>query len=150
VKRTPTQPITIGGGIDADALALIEGMQPYRGLDDGKNLALINDLDIMDKHHFVILTTMVAGSWGRVLTDPRFPPVVEHGRPEPTSGVKAGDIAAWFVYAAPLRHADPNLNLLPDVAFVEGPLAGESFMEIGRLLRWTETLFYRFARYLPT
>jgi len=148
VVEKPKQ-IAISGGIDAQALQIIDDVQPYHGTSDGQNLLLLNKLDIMDKHHFAIVTAMVAGNWGRVV-DPRFPTIIEKGRPNPTVGVKAGDEAAWFVYATPLNNPDPNLNLLPDVSFVEGPLAGESFLEIGELLRWVQALFRRFARFFPT
>jgi hypothetical protein len=160
IRKPPASTVTIAGGVDPDALRLIDDIQPYRGGDDGKNLALINDLDIMDKHHFVIVTAMVAGGWATIVGmggsldlpmsshDATIPNIIDRGRPDPTQGVKVGDVVAWFVYDAPLHHADPNFDLLPDVTFIEGPLAGESFLEIGVLLRWLrDDLLPRFARF---
>jgi len=160
VKNPPAQPITIDGGVDPAARAMIDDLHPYRGGNEGKNLALVNDLDIMDKHHFVIVTAMVAGTWttivdsGGVLNLPpsvpdlTIPNIIDSGRPDPTRGVRVGDVVAWFVDDAPLDHPDPNFDLLPDVTFVEGPLAGRSFLEIGVLLRWLrDYLLPRFARF---
>lgn len=153
--------VRIAGGVDPDALALIEQVQPYHGRDEGENLRLINALDIMDKHRYLIVTAMAVGSWTRVDMssgnvkippdapyDSSVPDIIDQGRPDPTSGVKAGDIVAWFTYAAPLPNPDPNFDLLPDITFVEGPLAGKSVMEILVPLRWVQyALLPRFARF---
>ena len=73
------------------------------------------------------------------------PEIIDHGRSDPTISLKAGDVVAWFRYATPLHDADPNLDIAPGISFKEGPLAGQSFLELGVLVRWTREFLTRFT-----
>ncbi len=140
--------ITIEGGVDPDALKIIQDIQPNNGGYDGKNLALINDLDIMDKHHYVIATELPVETWAKHDPNTSIPTRIASAVGDPTRGLQAGDEMARFRYDPPLKYRDPNLKLQPGITFVEGPLAGQSFKELGIRVAWLRDDFLpRFARF---
>lgn len=139
----------VAGGVNPNALKIIEEVQPYNGTDTGMQLKLLGELDNFDKHRELIVTV------GRVHTGSTYGDV---GHPALNGEIKFtgqpvehGKVVARVFYDPPIPEPDPNLSLRPYITFGRrGPIAGEIVVGVlGTLLWEVQNLTSQFLPFIP-
>lgn|GEM_PF-3236227 len=124
----------------------IDSVQPYKGTTTGKRLAVLHDLDIIDKHRAQLVTVLAAGALRKKYTRDNFEaarqfPVWERPiwiSPEP---LEYGKKCLTVSYAAPQMEIDPYLSIRIQILFGKGsPARGQTVTavvdDLVRLVRY--------------
>ena len=113
-------PLKVGGGVSREIMEVIESIQPYHGGDTGRRLKMLNSLDVVDKHHTLVVVAQVARAAG-TNWDP--------GGVAPPDAIEVwwsrrrlvdDEIVVRFTFDPPNPELDPNLHFYPNVAFEKG------------------------------
>jgi hypothetical protein len=114
---------TISGGVSRDIREVLEVVQPYHGPKGPHGLALLRDLDNIDKHRRLVV--VVAATQNTLSTsisgDPMAPPpstTIFTRRP-----LEHDQVIAIVTYERPYQQPDPNLRFMPHIAFGDGESA---------------------------
>lgn len=113
-------PLTISGGVSAEALKKLDAVQPYNAPNGHRNdlLWLLHRLDVIDKHRHLVLhavavhgfrQTLVVGDLGEM------PSAVVTGRP-----LKHREIVLVLTYPTPRAEPNPQVQIYPSVVFGQG------------------------------
>lgn len=116
-------PLELTGSVSNEVIRAIDHYQPYQAQEGVHPLALLRDLDNIDKHRHLILGA-AAVSWGigaYSKTGPNIRPLVTSFRAFPVS-LKPGVVAAKVIYAEPYPKPDPYFKLSIDILLDDGPL----------------------------
>ena len=124
----------------------IDSVQPYKGTTTGKRLAVLHDLDIIDKHRAQLLTVLAAGALRKKYTRDNFEaaskfPMWERPiwiSPEPLEHNKK---CLTVSYAVPQMQIDPYLSIRIKVLFGKrSPARGQAVLavvdDLVRLVRY--------------
>jgi hypothetical protein len=141
------RPCEVAGGIHPDALDIIKRVQPYNGGDEGDKLWRIHELDVIDKHRYLILSVTSLSWYGRNITDADseitgrwFARRMEQGKP-----------VLRITYATPQHEINPSFHFGVDIAFdediprlIKQPL----HMVVQELVTFTGDFICSFERFL--
>jgi len=122
LNKRPTNLLKVTKGMSPEVVAVIELVQPYNGRDLGKNLKILDDLAVIDKHRTLIVTTQVAhaGAMRYSLSKPVQSPIRERFSERP---LVHDEPMLWLTFDPPKPDPYPELVLLPEVWFEQGSVA---------------------------
>ena len=118
--------VSVPGGIDEDALQLIEEVQPYADSDEGNRVDAIARVDLASRRHLVSLVPAATGhsvptKTGRSSPAPQIVEVWTSDRP-----LESGKTVHGFTYNAPYREEDPSVRVLPHLV-LDDPIIEMNF-----------------------
>ncbi|HXY43241.1 MAG TPA: hypothetical protein VEH29_03560 [Acidimicrobiales bacterium] len=122
-EREEPTPLRIGGNIPREALETIEAVQPYNGGYEGELLAILNNLDNVDKHRQLWLTATTA-ELAYVTDHAGFGGQRANNVVFTRRAFADNEVVAIATYDPPKAQLDPNLKFLSRVSFRDGPRAG--------------------------
>ncbi len=144
-KSPGDAPITIAGGITKQVETIIELVQPYHG-GNNKLLAILNDLDIMDKHKLLLPTvnSFNASSHGiEGLEDGQATLTYTWGE------LHDGAEVARVIYITPKLAFNPQFSIVPCLALTGTPVQGDDFLTLlWNILQHVATTAHTFSSFV--
>ena len=139
--------VRIPGGIAAEALRLVEAVQPYTNTDDGNRIRLIHRLDLIHQQRQLPLAPCASGR--RITVNFRqqriAPQVVKSWTTD--RALETGNTVHGCEYVTPYYAEDPNLKVIPHIV-IEDPAVTRVYgrtpapeIVSERLLQWVRAVY---------